>query len=151
MDADNRQLKNAAKRGIFQSDAIHATRTKASSARIVTEHPDHSRLLRGRTFANVLLAFVAAGVPGTIARLFPTAVRSTGMAVAYNVAVTLFGGLSPLTVTWMIQEWQSGMIAGGLFDHGGRRLARPGHQHAPVLAVTRARLGGIGIACVGNC
>ena len=123
MDADNRQLKNAAKRGIFQSDAIHATRTKASSARIVTEHPDHSRLLRGRTFANVLLAFMAAGVPGTIARLFPTAVRSTGMAVAYNVAV----------------------------DHRGRRLARPGHQHAPVLAVTRARLGGIGIACVGNC
>jgi len=32
------------------------------------------------------------------------------MAIAYNVAVTLFGGLSPLTVTWMIQEWQSSMM-----------------------------------------
>ena len=76
----------------------------------VTEHPDPTRLLQAQILANVLLAFMAAGVPGMIARLFPTAVRSTGMAIAYNVAVTLFGGLSPLTVTWMIQEWQSRMM-----------------------------------------
>jgi MFS family permease len=76
----------------------------------VTAHPDQSRLLQVQIVANVLLAFMAAGVPGMIARLFPTVVRSTGMAIAYNVAVTLFGGLSPLTVTWMIQEWQSRMM-----------------------------------------
>ena len=45
-----------------------------------------------------------------IAGLFPTAVRSTGMALAYNVAVTVFGGLSPLTVTWMIQHFDSRMM-----------------------------------------
>jgi MHS family proline/betaine transporter-like MFS transporter len=76
----------------------------------VTAHPDQSRLLQAQIVANVLLAFMAAGVPGMIARLFPTAVRSTGMAISYNVAVTVFGGLSPLTVTWMIQHWQSRMM-----------------------------------------
>ena len=29
-------------------------------------------------------------------------VRSTGMAIAYNVSVTVFGGFAPLTVTWLI-------------------------------------------------
>jgi MFS family permease len=76
----------------------------------VTEHPDQTRLLEAQIIANAVLAFMAAGVPGMIAGLFPTPIRSTGMAVAYNVAVTLFGGLSPLTVTWMIQEWQSNMM-----------------------------------------
>jgi len=33
---------------------------------------------------------------------FVYAVRSTGMAISYNVAVTVFGGFAPLTVTWMI-------------------------------------------------
>ena len=32
------------------------------------------------------------------------------MALAYNVAVTVFGGLAPLTVTWMIREFNSQMM-----------------------------------------
>ena len=76
----------------------------------VTQHPDRTRLIEAQIVANIILAFMAAGIPGMIARLFPTAVRSTGMAVAYNVAVTLFGGLSPLTVTWMIAHFDSRMM-----------------------------------------
>lgn len=76
----------------------------------VTQHPDRERLLEAQVVANVLMAFMAAGIPGMIAGLFPTAVRSTGMALAYNVAVTVFGGLSPLTVTWMIQHFDSRMM-----------------------------------------
>jgi hypothetical protein len=40
--------------------------------------------------------------PVMLADLVPTQVRSTGMAISYNVAVTIFGGLAPLTMTWMI-------------------------------------------------
>ena len=76
----------------------------------VTQHPDREHLLEAQIVANVLMAFMAAGIPGMIAGLFPTAVRSTGMALAYNVAVTVFGGLSPLTVTWMIQHFDSRMM-----------------------------------------
>lgn len=76
----------------------------------VTQQPDRTRLLEAQIVANVLMAFMAASIPGMIAQLFPTAVRSTGMAIAYNVAVTIFGGLSPLTVTWMIRHFNSSMM-----------------------------------------
>ncbi len=38
-----------------------------------------------------------------LADQFPTAVRSTGMAIAYNFAVMLFGGFAPAIVTWLIK------------------------------------------------
>ena len=38
-----------------------------------------------------------------IAEQFPTGVRSTGLAVAYNFAVMLFGGFAQLIVTWLIR------------------------------------------------
>lgn len=60
--------------------------------------------------ANVVFAFMAAPIPGLLAGMFPTAVRSTGMAVSYNVSVALFGGMAPLTVTWLTGLTQSRMI-----------------------------------------
>jgi MFS transporter, MHS family, proline/betaine transporter len=38
-----------------------------------------------------------------LAEQFPARVRSTGLAVAYNVAVMLFGGFAPFIVTWLIE------------------------------------------------
>ncbi|MDR3536747.1 MAG: MFS transporter [Acetobacteraceae bacterium] len=68
----------------------------------VNKAPTRANLMGAQLVANVLMAFMAGPTPAMIARLFPTSVRSTGMAVAYNVGVTVFGGLSPLTVTWLI-------------------------------------------------
>jgi MHS family proline/betaine transporter-like MFS transporter len=39
-----------------------------------------------------------------LAEQFPTALRSTGMGIAYNFAVMLFGGFAPFIVTWLIKE-----------------------------------------------
>jgi MFS family permease len=39
-----------------------------------------------------------------IAEQFPTGVRSTGLAVAYNFAVMLFGGFAQFIVTWLIRQ-----------------------------------------------
>jgi len=39
-----------------------------------------------------------------LAEQFPTEVRSTGMGIAYNFAVMLFGGFAPFIVTWVIKE-----------------------------------------------
>jgi len=39
-----------------------------------------------------------------LAEQFPTAVRSTGMAIGYNFAVMLFGGFAQFIVTWLIRE-----------------------------------------------
>jgi hypothetical protein len=39
-----------------------------------------------------------------IAEQFPTGVRSTGLALAYNFAVMLFGGFAQFIVTWLIRQ-----------------------------------------------
>ncbi len=50
----------------------------------------------------MLLAAFTGPAPAVLAEQFPTAVRSTGLSIAYNLAVTLFGGFAPLIVTWLI-------------------------------------------------
>jgi MFS transporter, MHS family, proline/betaine transporter len=54
-----------------------------------------------------ILAVTLAGYYGPfgamIAELFPANVRSTGLSLAYNVAVMLFGGFGQTIVTWLIR------------------------------------------------
>ena len=53
------------------------------------------------TFA-VLIAASSSPVPTASAELFPIQVRATGLAISYNVAASVFGGLSPLILTWLV-------------------------------------------------
>uniref|UniRef100_A0A9E8CUA3 MFS transporter n=1 Tax=Bosea sp. NBC_00436 TaxID=2969620 RepID=A0A9E8CUA3_9HYPH len=46
---------------------------------------------------------------GTFARLFPSDVLSTSVSVAYNFAVTIFGGFASFFVTWLIAQTGSNM------------------------------------------
>lgn len=39
--------------------------------------------------------------PATLSEVFPTHVRTTGMSLAYNAAVAIFGGFAPATLTWL--------------------------------------------------
>ena len=41
-------------------------------------------------------------LPALMSEMFPSATRSTGMSVAYNIGVTVFGGFTPAVVTWLI-------------------------------------------------
>lgn len=41
-------------------------------------------------------------VPSMMADLFPVATRASGMAISYNIAVTVFGGFAPLICTMLI-------------------------------------------------
>ncbi len=34
--------------------------------------------------------------------MFPVTTRTTGMSLAYNIAVTVFGGFGPFIITWLI-------------------------------------------------
>ena len=43
-----------------------------------------------------------AAVPSMMADLFPVQTRASGMAIAYNLAVTIFGGFAPLICTLLI-------------------------------------------------
>lgn len=44
-----------------------------------------------------------ASLPGLLSEIFPVQTRTTGMSLAYNVAVTIFGGFGPFIIAWLIR------------------------------------------------
>ncbi len=69
----------------------------------VVAAPTALHLFIAQMIATVFLAAMSGPHPGMLATLFPVRSRSTGVALSYNVAVTLFGGLAPLTITTLTQ------------------------------------------------
>ncbi len=45
---------------------------------------------------SLLKAWIQGPIPALLVELFPVRARASGMAIAYNVSVTLFGSLTPL-------------------------------------------------------
>lgn len=72
--------------------------------------PSFGRLFTAQLVVLTVMGLLLGSAPGLYASMFPAAVRSTGMAISYNVAVTVFGGFSPLTVTWLIAATGSRMM-----------------------------------------
>lgn len=68
----------------------------------VATDPSVEKLFAAQIISTLLLSAMSGQHPGMLAALFPTRRRSTGIAISYNLAVTIFGGLAPLTVTWLI-------------------------------------------------
>jgi MHS family proline/betaine transporter-like MFS transporter len=64
--------------------------------------PGFGRLFLAQFVVLTVFRLLQGSGPGLLAGLFPVAVRSTGIAISYNVGVTVFGGFAPLTVTWLI-------------------------------------------------
>ncbi|MEI9983812.1 MAG: hypothetical protein WDN69_11745 [Aliidongia sp.] len=64
--------------------------------------PSIERLFVSQLAATLFLGLMSGPHPGMLAALFPTGTRTTGVALSYNLSVTLFGGLAPLTVTCLI-------------------------------------------------
>ncbi|KAA0973034.1 MFS transporter [Paeniglutamicibacter gangotriensis] len=50
----------------------------------------------------VLMACYFGPLPALLSSMFPSAIRGTGLAVTYNVGVTLLGGIAPLVLTWLL-------------------------------------------------
>lgn len=64
--------------------------------------PSFERLLIIQIICAIPIAGFWAPMPGLLAHLFPTEVRSTGMSISYNMVSLLFGGLAPFTLTWLV-------------------------------------------------
>jgi MFS family permease len=54
---------------------------------------------------------VVAPVPGILSTIFPTEVRQSGYAVAYNIGVALFGGPLPVLLVWLTGQFGLAAIA----------------------------------------
>jgi MHS family proline/betaine transporter-like MFS transporter len=65
-------------------------------------HPSVLLLAAISTLLQAIGALYLAVTPAYMAELFPVAIRSTGLSVAYNLAVMTFGGFGPYIVTWLI-------------------------------------------------
>ena len=52
----------------------------------------------------ILFGLYASSTYATMSELLPTRIRSTGIAVAYNIPVAVFGGSAPFISTWLIQK-----------------------------------------------
>lgn len=50
-----------------------------------------------------LVGMYSGAVPALLVEMFPTNIRFTGMAIAYNLAAAIFGGTAPMVCEWLIR------------------------------------------------
>jgi MFS family permease len=59
---------------------------------------------------NFMLALSYGGLYVLITQVFPKAVRSSGLSIAYAISVTVFGGTTQFIVTWLIGNLNDAMV-----------------------------------------
>jgi MHS family proline/betaine transporter-like MFS transporter len=86
-------------------------------------------LIAVQTAFCAMVALFVGVAPATLAGIFPTKVRSSGMSLSYNFSVMIFGGFAPAILTWLTQ--------------------RPGGAYAPAWYLMAACVVALGaIACL---
>ncbi|PWC51498.1 MFS transporter [Azospirillum sp. TSA6c] len=64
--------------------------------------PTVERLVVVQILLGLLATAYFAPLPALLAELFPAGTRTSGLSLAYNFAVTVFGGFAPFIITWLI-------------------------------------------------
>jgi MHS family proline/betaine transporter-like MFS transporter len=70
----------------------------------VSANPTFGTLLTMQIILCSLFGVFNGPISTAVAEQFPTRVRSTAMAISYNIAVMLFGGFAQFFVTWLIEK-----------------------------------------------
>jgi MFS transporter, MHS family, proline/betaine transporter len=68
------------------------------------------RMIAAQVLLTLLVACYMGPFFATVAELFPTSQRYTGLSVGYNMGAALFGGTAPLVATFFI-EWSGNVLA----------------------------------------
>ncbi|MBN3805067.1 MFS transporter [Paraburkholderia sp. Ac-20336] len=76
----------------------------------IVNAPSMASILTVELSFALLIGASNAPIPTALAGLFPTEVRSTGLAISYNIGAALFGGLSPLVLTWLLHVSGNNMM-----------------------------------------
>lgn len=63
-------------------------------------HTTFTLIVVQSSFCALVSIFVGVA-PAALSEIFPTRVRSSGMSLSYNTAVTIFGGFAPAILTWI--------------------------------------------------
>ena len=70
---------------------------------VLGEHAGLGALMATMAWVGLLKAVYFGALPALMAETFPIETRATGMAISYNIGVTIFGGFAPLIVASLIQ------------------------------------------------
>ncbi|WP_235084570.1 MFS transporter [Chromobacterium sp. Beijing] len=70
---------------------------------LLAQQPSQFNLILLVMWLALLKALYFSVIPSVMADLFPSTTRATGIALSYNIAVTLFGGFAPLICIWLIK------------------------------------------------
>ena len=65
-------------------------------------HPSFGALIVWQIVFGFLVSGYFGATPGLLSEIFPVQTRTTGMSLAYNIAVTIFGGFGPFIIAWLI-------------------------------------------------
>ncbi len=76
----------------------------------ITTSPSFVPLVVTQLIFGTLIAMYTGPAPTMLSELFPTNVRSTGLSLAYNFAVAIFGGFAPFIATVLI-AWTGSKLA----------------------------------------
>ena len=68
----------------------------------VVGHPSIAALMIVQVVLGTLATAYFAPMPALMSAIFPVQVRTTGLSLGYNIAVTIFGGFAPFILTWLI-------------------------------------------------
>jgi len=79
----------------------------------VASEPSIPRFLTMQVVLCIFLGLSYGPVPAALAEQFPARVRSTGIAVTYNIAAMIFGGFAPYIVTRLVDITGTPVAAGG--------------------------------------
>ncbi|MGI8458592.1 MAG: MFS transporter [Propionibacteriaceae bacterium] len=69
---------------------------------LLVAHPSVLALTLVQIVLGIQMALYFGPLPALLSFLYPTQVRTTGLSIAYNVGVTLFGGFAPIILTALI-------------------------------------------------
>lgn len=77
---------------------------------MLIDKAEYYHILLAQLAYAIIVATQQGAIPATLVERFPTRVRYTGLSVAYNVALALFGGTTPMFATWLIHEFDGNVI-----------------------------------------
>ncbi|WP_271459742.1 MFS transporter [Pantoea leporis] len=80
--------------------------------KLVVDHTTPTTLILLVCWMALLKSIYFSTVPSVMADLFPMGTRASGMAISYNVAVTVFGGFAPLICTLLISVTGTSLAPG---------------------------------------
>lgn len=92
------------------------------------------------TFCLMVAIFVGVA-PAALSEIFPVGVRSTGMSIVYNTAITIFGGFAPAILTWFTQVSGGSVFAPAWYVMAAAALALFSIMYLPDRAAQRADYG----------